>query len=157
MKKNYILLFILCCLFSIKGNGQKACKKVTVSGKVTFTALYKGGARPSPEVLEACCQPRPMANSKLYLKKNYYSPVQYIINTDSSGNFKRKVKQGLYKMYLKNEIDATKAKEIASGKINQNDAWITEPYFVMEAVPGKDLFFTIDIRERRDRNEIPKP
>ena len=153
MKKIQSVIFVL--LLSFSGYGQSVCKKVNIKGKVTFTAIYKGGARPTPEVLEACCQPKPMANAKLYLKKNYYSPAQYIITTGAEGNFKKRVKQGSYNVFLKNEVDDVKAKEIAGGKTDQNNAWLTEPYFVMNVVSLKS--FTIDIRERRDPNEIPRP
>lgn len=157
MKKIQPLVFVFCMLIFFASKGQSVCKKVTINGKVTFTGIYKGGARPTPEVLEACCQPRPMANAKLYLKKNYYSRVKYIITTDAAGNFKKRVKQGLYKLFLNNEVDDVKAKEIDSGKADPNNAWITDPYFVINVVPEKSFSFTIDILERRDRNEIPKP
>lgn len=157
MKKIQPLIFVLLFLISISGNSQSVCKKTTINGKVSFTAIYKGGARPSPEVLERCCQPKPLANAKLYLKKNYYSPVQYYITTDSEGNFRKRLKQGTYNMFLKNEVDAVKAKEIADGKSNQNNASLTEPYFVLQVTSGKNSFFNIDLRERRDPNEIPRP
>ena len=150
-------LFIIVFLFPLSNYAQSVCKKVTINGQVTFTAIYKGGARPTPEVLEACCQQHPLANTKLYLKKNYYGDVQYVITTDTAGIFKKRVKQGMYKVFLKNEVNAVKVKEIAGGKIDQNNAWLTEPYYVLNVVPGKSFSFTIDIRERRDPNEIPKP
>ena len=122
-----------------------------------FSFVYKGGARPTPEVMEACCQPRPMFNATLYLKKNYYSTVDYIIKKDDEGNFKKKLKPGLYKVFIKNEIDEIKSAEIASGKIDQNNVWLTEPYYVLSVIPDENAFFEIAIKERLTPEDRMKP
>lgn len=152
----YIILLLLLAK-SFTGICQSSTCKVTVKGKVMYTFAYKGGARPSPELLEACCQPRPMFNATLYLKKNYYSPLQYVIKTDDEGNFKKRLRPGLYKVFLKNEIDEARAAELSSGKIDQNNAWITEPYYVIKVVPGETSFFDIAIRERLSPEERLRP
>lgn len=157
MKKYSSIIILIFILFSSTSFGQKPCKKVIISGKVTYRALYKGGARPTPEVLEACCQAQPMSNAKLYLKRNYYSLIKYIITTDSLGNFKKRVKEGEYRVFLKNETDVVKAKEIESGKVDPNNTWVTDPYYVINVVAKKSFRFTLDLVERRDPNEIPKP
>ena len=98
-----------------------------------------------------------MFNATLYLKKNYYSTVDYIIKKDDEGNFKKKLKPGLYKVFIKNEIDEIKSAEIASGKIDQNNVWLTEPYYVLSVIPDENAFFEIAIKERLTPEDRMKP
>ena len=114
MKKQTLLIFSLILLIAVSGSSQSHNNKVTIKGHATFTAVYKGGARPTPEVLEACCSKRPMANATLYLKKNYYSRLQCTITTDNNGGFQKRLRPGKYNVFLKNERDDKKANDLAN-------------------------------------------
>src|SRR5574338_96804 len=124
----YFLFFILSLTISTSCSAQSKRK---IKAEVIFHPAYKGGAQPSPEVLERCCKPRPYANKSLYLKKNYYSEVLYKITTDAEGRFEKCMKPGVYRVYINNETNREKAAVLAKGFIDQENAKKTEPYFTM--------------------------
>ena len=150
MKKQTLLIFSLILLITVSGSSQSHNNKVTIKGHATFTAVYKGGARPTPEVLEACCSKRPMANATLYLKKNYYSRLQCTITTDKNGDFQKCLRPGKYNVFLKNERNDKKANDLANGKVDKTAVRKTEPYFILEVTNSTNATFEIDILERVD-------
>jgi len=154
MKKIMILLlFSVSTYFDVDAQSRK---KIKISGDVTFTHIYKGGAAPSDEVLQRCCSPKKYAGKKLYVKKNYYSKVLYTIQTDSSGRFTACLRAGKHKLYLNNEINEAKSEALNSGKGDEQMLWLTEPYYELEVTKNGERHFIIGLRERMN-DEIPKP
>lgn len=154
MKK--ILLLLLLSSFMLNDTDAQSRKKIKISGTVTYTHIYKGGARPTDEILQQCCSPQLYADKKLYLKENYYSKVIYTLQTDSAGRFNACVRPGKYKLYLNNDFNTEKSNALNAGKGDEQMQWLTDPYFEMEVTRKGERNFTIDIRERMN-DEIPKP
>ena len=157
MKNHTLLIFSLILFITVSGSSQSHNNKVTIKGHATFTAVYKGGARPTPEVLEACCSKRPMANATLYLKKNYYSRLQCTITTDKNGDFQKRLRPGKYNVFLKNERNDKKANDLSNGKVDNTAVRKTEPYFILEIAKSSNTSFEIDIQERVDFAQMMVP
>ena len=157
MKKHTLLIFSLILFITVSGSCQSHNNRVTIKGHATFTAVYKGGARPSPEVLEACCSKRPMANATLYLKKNYYSRLQCTITTDKNGDFQKRLRPGKYNVFLKNERNDKKANDLSDGKVDNTAVRKTAPYFILEIAKSSNISFEIDILERVDFTQMMVP
>ena len=85
--------------FSLRDTKTKA-KTVPVSGTVTQTRDYCGGARPPDEILTQLGTPTPVSGKKIYIKagevNTFESKVILVLTTDEKGNFKAKLKPGKY-------------------------------------------------------------
>lgn len=97
-----VLIPIICLAFLSFNlvNSEKKAKKVSVSGTVTQTRNYCGGARPSDEIINQLRTPRPVSGKKIYIKKGEVnspdSKVILTLRTDANGNFKAKLRPGKY-------------------------------------------------------------
>src|SRR4051812_11044433 len=72
---------------------------LTVSGKVTQTSSYCGGARPSEEMMEQYNKPKPYAGKIFYVRKgkeNNKKAVVLKFISDSAGNFSFQLPAGSY-------------------------------------------------------------
>lgn len=102
-------LFLVCfALLSFnQAKPEKKSKKILISGTVTETNDYCGGARPSDEILTQLATPRPLVNKKIYIKKGevnaFDSKVILVLTSDSKGNFHAKLRPGKYLV-----VDSTK-------------------------------------------------
>jgi hypothetical protein len=104
-----ITISFLCCVllaFS-QAPSKKKIKKIPVSGTVTETNSYCGGARPPDELLAQLATPRPITNKTIYIKKgevnSFDNKVLLKLTTDSKGNFRTKLAPGKYLV-----VDSTK-------------------------------------------------
>lgn len=81
-------------------NPDKEGKKINVSGTVTKTHSYCGGARPNDEILAQLGVPKPIGNKKIYIKKgeinSFGSKTILTLTTDSIGNFHARLRPGKY-------------------------------------------------------------
>lgn len=149
-------LLITCLLFVFSNYASGQCgRKIAVTGKVTFERIYKGGARPTPEMLVLCCSPRPYSNASLYLKKNYYSEDTILIHTDSAGTFNAKLKPGRYHIYISNEFNKEKSALLEAGKYDDQQKWLTEPYATLEIKKKGERNFTLSLKERMNNEILP--
>ncbi len=106
--KVLILHLIYFSLLSLDpAESKKKTKKFPVSGTVTSTINYCGGARPTAEILEQAATPRPIPHKKIYIKQgdvnSFGSKTILQLTTDSNGNFKAKLPAGKYLV-----VDSTK-------------------------------------------------
>lgn len=154
MRKRSCLL-VLFLFFFICSSAQRK-KKLRITGQVTYTQLYKGGARPTEEILQQCCQPQPWRGKKIYIKKNYYSKELSVIHTDSTGNFDVCLREGTYNIYISNEKNKSLSKEIEQGKGDEQKKWLTEPYATIIVSRDGERNFRIELKERRN-TEVPLP
>jgi hypothetical protein len=87
---------------------EKQCKRVPVSGVVTETRSYCGGARPSDEMLAELATPKPAVNKVIYIKmgeeNSFDSKVILRLTTDEHGKFHAKLRPGKYLV-----VDSAKA------------------------------------------------
>jgi hypothetical protein len=107
MRTITIVIFCFSLLSFDQGTPKKKSKKIAVSGTVTSTLNYCGGARPSDEIMAAVATPRPIPGKKIYIKKgevnSFDNKVLIVLTTDSKGNFHTKLAPGKYLV-----VDSTK-------------------------------------------------
>lgn len=100
MLRNLIFCSLCLCLNAYDAIAKKKTKGYKIiTGVVTFTSEYCGGAVPSEELLSELQKEKPMVGKVLYLKlgsKNIESvkAIKRIV-TDSQGKFSVKLKNGL--------------------------------------------------------------
>lgn len=91
--------FLFTSCIAVKSTG-KGDEKVKVSGTVTQTFSYCGGARPSNEMLAKLAEPKPFANKKLFIKKGKTNDINSVavveVVADSAGNFSVSLPSGDY-------------------------------------------------------------
>lgn len=96
--KNNLFLFAIVTLLSC--HSQPGEKKYLVSGMVTQTVSYCGGAAPTQVELDELSKPRPLKGKLLFLKQgNVNDPDSKIITrivTDEKGKFSLQLPEGNY-------------------------------------------------------------
>ncbi len=119
---------------------RKSLKIYLISGKVTQTFPYCGGARPTKEILERLATPAVFANKKFYIRRGKInSTTAKIIKsfiTDSSGGFSIQLQPGTYSIILEEQL--YKIKEEHYKKPNQRvdikclTKWWAKPYYLLK-------------------------
>lgn len=96
---------MVACKFSrVTNNNTDSIHKKTfqLSGNITFTSDYCGGARPSENMLERLATPTPYQGKVFYIRSgernNLNSPILYTVVTDSTGHYSVSLPPGNYCM-----------------------------------------------------------
>lgn len=138
IQKSVYLLFISSLLFSCRNTKMINEKNYMVSGKVTTTNLYCGGAAPTKEMLERLKKPIPYLNKIFYVKNisDNYSEEKIILNfqSDSLGNFRFQLQPGSYAIFLEEQINKPKMSDYKNLELNQScyQEWQNKPYKTLE-------------------------
>lgn len=126
---------------------QKKIKKYTVSGVITGTSGYCGGAAPSDEMLADLATPKPIANKKIYIKKGVInslnSKVLMTLTADSAGKFHTTLPPGKYIIVDENKKDRTYYNSLLKNHNKQTEnfdavdsvclkEWFAKPDFIFE-------------------------
>ncbi len=135
---------------SEKSTVNSPAKTVTVSGNVTQTNSYCGGARPSDEILNQAATPRPFPNKKFHVIKGEINTVGREIflsfTSDSIGDFSFKVAPSTYSIILDEQAQAPDTKKYESEVVKVDEAcfkeWWAKPYYLLE-VPAASQTTTI--------------
>lgn len=152
-KLNYMIAF---CLFSMNGiyaqkavtdpvrkvsqGAEKPQKEYVISGKITQTHSYCGGAAPSEEMLKACETPVPYKGKTLYVRvgngNSLKQPILLKFAADAAGNFSFKLKPGVYSIIQPEQVKELDWKQLRAGDAVQVDqecvkAWWKKPYYVL--------------------------
>ena len=96
------VIFAVFCMstLQVQNNIKPKLKKIKVSGTVTQTSSYCGGARPSNEMLASLTEPKPFAHKKLFIKRGKTNDMSKAavaeVTTDSLGNFSIALPMGDY-------------------------------------------------------------
>jgi hypothetical protein len=136
-----IILPILClALLSFnQAAPKKKAKKIPVSGTVTGTYSYCGGARPSDEMLAQLATPKPMPGKRIYIKKgevnSFDSKVLLVLTSDAKGNFHTKLAPGKYLI-----VDSTKKDMTYYNMLLKNYKVQTEHYEAIDTLCLKEWF-----------------
>ncbi|MBI3501287.1 MAG: prealbumin-like fold domain-containing protein [Bacteroidetes bacterium] len=156
-------LFLICFLFSLCGMQESLAqkkssgkhkskiqaaqseikppeKKVAVSGTVTQTFPYCGGARPTKEVMDAISQSKPYSGKKFHVIKGETNTASHKIilsfTTDSAGNFSFQLPAGTYSILLDEQVAAPDSKKYTSQFVKMDEAcfkdWWAKPYYLLE-------------------------
>lgn len=129
--KNLFFILLVLMFFSCKESKHLSDEKVNasevqdkksgevfmVTGKVTQSSSYCGGARPTDEILNNITAPRPMVGTTYYVRKGTTNDVtQKIVmtfSTGTDGSFSFKLPPGEYIIIEANRLDSTYVKSIA--------------------------------------------
>ena len=101
---------------------QRKAKYYNISGTVTTTSSYCGGAAPSQEMLAEINKPKPVAGKQLFIfTGNQISDSSLLLSsftTDSLGHFQIKLKKGTYCI-----VEVQKSKPLKIPKDDENSKW----------------------------------
>jgi hypothetical protein len=112
----------------------------TISGTVTQTSSYCGGAMPPKELLDRMATPVAYPNKKFYIRKGKVNSatVKIVASfiTDSSGTFSLRLAPGVYSIIVEEQLNEIKAAtyikqhQVVDKKCLQE--WWAKPYYVLE-------------------------
>jgi len=119
---------------------QQTVKKGTVSGTVSQTFSYCGGARPPDFLLEQLAQPKPFPNKKVHVIKGDTNTTAHKIiltfTSDSTGNFSFKLEPGTYSIILDEQVSPPDAKKYKTQSQSIDEEcyknWWAKPYYLLE-------------------------
>jgi len=128
---------------SEKTETQSSEKKASISGTVTQTSSYCGGARPPDFLLEQLAEPKPYPNKKFHLIKGDTNTTAHKIilsfTSDSAGNFSFQLETGTYSILLDEQASPPDAKKYKkqSQSIDEDcyKNWWAQPYYLLEVPP----------------------
>lgn len=110
----FSLTFLMVGLFLFPQQKQPAV--FTVSGKITQTSSYCGGARPSNEMLEEYAHPKAYRGKTLYVRKGAFNDVKQNIvlkfTADSLGKFTFTLPVGTYCILQAEQVKALDLKKL---------------------------------------------
>lgn len=114
-------------------------KTFTVSGTVTQTGSYCGGAVPSKEMLAQLSTPKPYAEKKFHvIKGDTNTPSHKIIlsfTTDEQGKFSFSLRPGTYSIIQDEQATPLNVKEYKTKTISADEnclkIWWAKPYYVL--------------------------
>ncbi len=162
------LLFSIFSLFLLVNCGTKdktkghnefsksETKKITVSGTVSQTYSYCGGARPSDEMIAGLATPKPWPGKKFHIIKGDTNTVSHKVvldfTSDAEGKFSFELEPGTYSIILDDQLSPPDAKKYKTELINVDETcfnnWWAKPYYLLEVKEEniKDLNFNFHHR-----------
>lgn len=165
MRTVFVFAFMV-CIFAAAGqkapplSSKLSSKKYAVSGTVTQTRAYCGGARPPDEVFVMLATPRPYPGKKFYVIQGTVNSdqrkVMLSFTSDSLGNFRFRLPPGRYSIIMEEQAKALNPSDYKTEFITADEEcmkeWWAKPYYSLEVkkVPVKQLQF-----EFRKRCFIP--
>ena len=129
---------------------EKTVQKFHISGKVTRSFAYCGGANPPQEVLKSLATPVPYPNKKFYLRKGKVNSIKAGIvsgfMTDSQGNFSFEVPPGIYAIILEEQLEVIHVNTWNKPNLQIDEKclreWWVKPYKILE-VKNHDLVLPV--------------
>lgn len=107
-----------CKTESPTGNVNLAGKTFKVSGRITSTSSYCGGAAPSPEMMESLARPRPYSQAVIWFREgtvNNLKKKAYKVVADEQGKFEVELPAGSYCVIREYQTDRSILEEYTSG------------------------------------------
>lgn len=102
-------------------------KQYSVSGFVTHSNSYCGGARPSDEMLLEITSPKPLANVTYHVRKGILNDVNEKVllsfTTDSEGKFRFQLPAGDYVIIGSNRLDSVYVKSVFKKFEKETDSY----------------------------------
>jgi len=102
-------------------------KQYLVSGFVTHSNSYCGGARPTDAILLEITSPKPSPNATFYVRKGKFNDVGeevfWTFSTDENGNFSFKLPPGDYVILEKNRVDSLYYKQVLKTYSKESDSY----------------------------------
>lgn len=149
MYKLKISILVLCIIGNViySQTNKKKTISFNISGKVTQTSTYCGGAEPSEEILAEYSKAKPYNGKTFYVRKGNTNTLKGKIilsfKADENGKFSFQLPPGIYSI-----IQETQVKEIKTMDYKKNGSlpadpiclknWWVKPYYILE-IKDKDV------------------
>jgi hypothetical protein len=130
----------LVCLLQAQKATNTPKKTYKISGKITQTSLFCGGARPTEEMMREMEVPKPYKNKVLYVRAGKINTTAKSVllkfTADSAGSFSFTLPPGEYVIIQAEQVKKLNLKKLPSGKdfmINKKclDEWWKKPYYAL--------------------------
>ena len=114
-------------------------KQENVSGSVTFSNKYCGGAWPSDEILEGYKTQYPLRNSTILLKSKNQKDNTIKITTDRKGNFNLPLDAGTYDYFMTESFN----QEMNCAFTSSCKKWLNQCFGQIKIKEGKNSGYKI--------------
>ncbi len=129
--------FVACQVIHKK---EKPLKTYKVSGKVTQTFAYCGGAAPSQELLDQLAKPVAYAGKKFFIRRGKTNSINAKMiksfTSGKEGEFSFILSPGTYSIILEEQLNIIKAGDLTKEFIEVDEKclkeWWTKPYYLLE-------------------------
>ncbi len=131
---------------SVREHSKSQRQTYLISGQVTQTSSYCGGARPSQEMLDKIAIPIAYPNKKFYIRRGKTNSLNLkflkSFNTDKDGNYTIRLPNGIYSIILEEQLKEINISNYTT--INQQvdtnciKEWWSNPYYLLE-VKNKNI------------------
>ena len=119
---------------------KKSPAKYVISGEVTESFKYCGGARPSEKILAERKTPRPFVNKVFHIRKGNTNtlkkPILLSFTTDTNGYFSFALPPGTYSIIQTDQVKKLNTKKYKINYIDVDETclinWWAEPYAILE-------------------------
>lgn len=136
IRRNLIFFLWIVCASITAQTTKKTL--ITISGKITQTSSYCGGAAPSPEMLEEYETPKPYIGKTLYVRKgnrnNLKEKIILSFKADAKGNFSFQLEPGIYSIIVEEQVKTLTIKQTNPG-VQADTAclkkWWVKPYHLL--------------------------
>ena len=127
-----------------------------ISGKVTQTSSYCGGAKPPQELLDRLATPVAYPHKKFYIRKGKVNSTKARIVTsfisDSIGTFSIRLAPGIYSIILEEQLYKIKACKYTK-QYQQVDnrclqQWWAKPYYLLEVKDNNNTELNFNFHKR---------
>ncbi|MGZ4049516.1 MAG: carboxypeptidase-like regulatory domain-containing protein, partial [Bacteroidia bacterium] len=113
--------------------------KRTISGKVTQTRSYCGGAAPSEEMLKDASTPQIYAQKKFYIRKGSLNTtkkgIELSFTSDDNGAFSFQLAPGTYSIIVEEQVNAINVKKYTTSNLSVDkkclNDWWKKPYYLL--------------------------
>ena len=124
----------------LPGDSLKLQKTFTVTGKVTQTFSYCGGAVPPKQVLDKLKAPVAYPEKKFYIRagslNNIENKILESFVTDSSGEFSVQLAPGIYSIILEEQLNRIRISDYVTKNQKADEEclheWWSRPYYLLE-------------------------
>lgn len=146
--KQLLLISLLPALMAFAPCKNKK-KSFTISGNITSTYSYCGGARPTPEMEQDARTPKALAGKTIYLrageKNDVKKPILQSISSNDKGQFELKLAAGKYVIVEERKKDRKFVEEVLE-KYKEKSAYYTavNPECIEKWLQTPDFSFEID-------------
>lgn len=125
---------------AVPGDSLNTGKLFTVTGMVTQTFSYCGGAAPPKQILDKLKTPVPYPGKKFYIRSGKINTVEAKIvrsfTTDSSGGFSVSLEAGLYSIIQEEQLNKINASDYTRQNQEADEQclleWWAKPYYLLE-------------------------